>query len=77
MPKEKVNFVQLQEYFIKNHDKIVKAASEYGAVMFKGFDLQSGEEFASVLFKSGLKEVPYIGGAAVRKLVVGSETKKL
>ena len=31
---QKVNFVQVQEYFIKNHDKIIKAASEYGAVMF-------------------------------------------
>jgi hypothetical protein len=25
--------------------------------MFKNFDIQSGEEFASVLYKSGLKEV--------------------
>jgi len=40
--------------------------------MFKGFDVASGEEWASVLFKSGLKEVHYIGGAAVRKLIVGS-----
>ena len=44
--------------------------------MFKGFDIKTGEEFASVLYKSGLKEMPYIGGAAVRKLIVGSETLK-
>ena len=54
---QKLNFVNVQEYFIKNHDLIIKAASEYGAVMFKNFDIQSGEEFASVLYKSGLKEV--------------------
>jgi hypothetical protein len=75
-PREgkKVNFISAQEYMIKNHEKIIKAASEYGAVMFCGFDIQNGEEFASVLYKSGLKEVQYIGGAAVRKLIVGSES---
>jgi hypothetical protein len=52
-----VNHVVLQEYFIEKHKEIIKAASEYGAVMFKGFEIQSGEEFASVLYKSGLKEV--------------------
>jgi alpha-ketoglutarate-dependent taurine dioxygenase len=49
--------VNAQEYFIKNNEQIIKAASEYGAVMFKNFDIQSGEEFASILYKSGLKEV--------------------
>ena len=69
--------MNLQDYFIKNHELIIKAASDYGAVMFKNFDIQSGEEFASVLYKSGLKEVQYIGGAAVRKLIVGSEKNQL
>jgi hypothetical protein len=45
--------------------------------MFKGFEVLSGEEFASILYKSGLKEVQYIGGAAVRKLIVGHEKRKL
>ncbi len=70
-----VNFVELQEYFLARHDAILKAASEYGAVMFTGFDVASGSEWASVLYKSGLKQCEYIGGAAVRKLVVGSETR--
>lgn len=43
--------------------------------MFKGFDISNGEEWASVLYKSGLKEVNYIGGAAVRKIIVGREGK--
>lgn len=58
---------------MKNHDNIVKAASEYGAVMFKGFEIVTGEEWASVLYASGLKEMNYVGGAAVRKLIVGTE----
>ncbi len=66
------NFVQLQEYFLQNHEKILKAASEYGAVMFSGFEIKTGEEWASVLYKSGLKQMEYVGGAAVRTLIVGN-----
>ena len=55
------------------NDLIRKAASEYGAVMFSGFEVKSGEEWASVLYKSGIKEMNYVGGAAVRKLIVGNE----
>ena len=78
VPKEgeySLNFIQLQEYFLKNHTNIIKAASLYGALMFKGFELKSGEEWASVLYASGLKEMNYVGGAAVRKLIVGTEGK--
>jgi hypothetical protein len=70
---EGTNFVQLQEYFMKNHELIRKAASEYGAVLFSGFEIKTGEEWASVLFKSGIKEFEYVGGAAVRNLIVGNE----
>jgi len=41
--------------------------------MFKGFDVLTPEEWASVMFKSGLKEMEYVGGNAVRKLIVGSD----
>ena len=68
-----MNFVQLQEYFMQNHEKIRQAASEYGAVMFSGFEVKTGNEWASVLFKSGIKQMEYVGGAAVRNLIVGSD----
>ena len=45
--------------------------------MFRGFEILTGEEWISVLYKSGLKEQPYIGGAAVRRLIVGSESREL
>jgi len=60
---------------MKNHENIRKAASEYGAVMFSGFEVFTGEEWASVLFKSGIKQMEYVGGAAVRKLIVGSDQR--
>ena len=52
---------------------MLKAASEYGTVLFSGFSIQTGEEWASILYKTGLKEMNYIGGAAVRRLIVGNE----
>lgn len=58
-----------------NNENILKAASEYGAVMFSGFEIKTGEEWASVLFKSGIKEMNYVGGAAVRNLIVGSDKR--
>ena len=45
--------------------------------MFKDFDIRSAEEWASILSKSGMKEMPYIGGAAIRRLIVGSEDRLL
>jgi hypothetical protein len=39
---------------LKNHENILKAASEYGAVMFKGFEVLSCEEWASIIYASGL-----------------------
>jgi hypothetical protein len=41
--------------------------------MFKGFEIKSGQEWASVMYQSGIKEMNYVGGAAVRNLIVGTE----
>ena len=43
--------------------------------MFKGFEILTGEEWAAVLSASGIKEMPYVGGAAVRRLIVGNESR--
>jgi hypothetical protein len=67
------NFIAVQEYMIENHAHVLKAASEYGAVLFSGFKITTGEEWASILYKTSLKEMDYIGGAAVRNLIVGSD----
>lgn len=68
-------FVNLQEWMAKHHESVLKAASEYGAIMFSGFEILTGEEWASILYKSSMKEMNYVGGAAVRKLIVGNEQR--
>ena len=35
----------------------------------------TGEEWASILYKTSMKEMNYVGGAAVRKLIVGNEQR--
>jgi hypothetical protein len=40
---------------MKHHKAVRQAASEYGAVLFSGFEIKSGEEWASILYKSGIK----------------------
>ena len=35
--EEGINFIQLQEYFMANHEKIRQATSSFGAVVFSGF----------------------------------------
>lgn len=69
------SFVNLQDFVQKNHATVLKAASEYGAVLFSGFAVTTGEEWASILYKSSLHEMPYVGGAAVRRLIVGNEER--
>jgi hypothetical protein len=52
--------------------------SHHGAIMFKGFDIMSAEEWISIMHKSGLKEMPYEGGgSAVRKIIVGKSDKTM
>ena len=60
---------------MSHHEVIRSAVSEYGAVLFSGFDLRSGNEFASVMYKSGIHQVDYIGGAAVRTLIIGNDNR--
>lgn len=60
---------------MSHHEEVLKASSEYGAVLFSGFEIKSGEEWASVLYKTGIKEMNYVGGAAVRKLIVGNDKR--
>jgi len=43
--------------------------------MFSGFEVKSGEEWASVIYRSGIKQMDYVGGAAVRKLIVGNDSR--
>lgn len=69
------NFIACQEFLIRHNELVLKAASEFGAVMFTGFGIATGEEWASCLMKTSLHEMNYVGGAAVRNLIVGNDKR--
>lgn len=71
-PVGETNYILLQKYFAESGKAILKELNEEGALYFRGFDVKSAEEFSSILSKLGVSSFEYIGGAAVRKLIVGS-----
>lgn len=42
-----------------------------GAVLFRGFDVKTANDFNDVVEAFGYEELPYVGGAAPRSHVVG------
>jgi len=63
----------LQQHLARHQAELNSTITKYGAVMFVGFDIANSEEFAAVLNCTSLHPTPYVGGAAVRKLIVGQE----
>ncbi|KAJ3416355.1 hypothetical protein HDV05_001923 [Chytridiales sp. JEL 0842] len=59
----------LLEFAKHNKDNILNLMIEYGAVVFRGFPLESGKDFQDVLDCLEMDELPYVGGAAPRYVV--------
>lgn len=54
-----------------NKDMILRMAREHGAVLLRGFALKCPEDFGELVLNLGLENMPYVGGAAVRRNIVG------
>lgn len=44
---------------------------KHGAILFRGFPINSPEDFNAIVEAFGFEELPYLGGAAPRTNVVG------
>jgi len=55
----------------KFKDVILEKAREHGAVLLRGFDIKNAEDFGDVVLNLELENMPYVGGAAVRRNIVG------
>ena len=75
-PKTAIDYIQLQRYFSQNSNKIVEQVTQEGAVYFRGCGVRSASEFSGVLSQLGVSSFEYVGGAAVRTLIIGSQTSK-
>jgi hypothetical protein len=68
-------FINLQETVEKNRKAILTRVSDIGAIVFRGFDVQSPNESMSVLHKLGLAQFQQTGGAAAKHIIIGSSNR--
>jgi alpha-ketoglutarate-dependent taurine dioxygenase len=54
-----------------NNGRLLERAMEHGAVLLRGFAVETADDFARVVEALDLENMPYIGGAAVRTRVSG------
>lgn len=58
-------------WLTENRDGIFDRARDHGAVLLRGFDIATPDDFARVVGALELDNMPYVGGAAVRNKVSG------
>mmetsp|Transcript_36827 Transcript_36827/g.95372 ORF Transcript_36827/g.95372 Transcript_36827/m.95372 type:complete len:675 (-) Transcript_36827:23-2047(-) len=61
----------LRTWVHEHRPELIKQAEVHGAVLFRGFDVVNPVEFADFIDAIGAKPMPYVGGAAVRRNIVG------
>lgn len=60
--------------WIQEHrDTVFEHVQEHGAILFRGYAVNTPEDFAAVVESLDLENMPYIGGAAVRNKVAGDK----
>jgi len=59
------------EYIKENYDDIMGKLLKHGAILFRGFSVKDAKDFNDFSLAFGWKDLPYIGGAAVRNNVYG------
>lgn len=64
------NFDTLLDYIKNNHSEILQQTLTFGALLFRGWQDISPNDFAIFSESLGLKKYQYIGGAAPRKNIV-------
>lgn len=63
----------LCEWIAAHRDELFDRATDHGAVLLRGFSVDTPEDFSAVVEALDLENMPYIGGAAVRNKVAGDK----
>ena len=58
-------------YVKANLDTVNELLVKHGAVLFRGFPVQSAQDFNEFIQALGWKDMPYLGGVATRSKVYG------
>ena len=64
-----VTFESFKEWLQGHQDELDNLLREYKAVYFRNFPVENVNEFDEVVQATGYKDMPYVGGAAVRTVV--------
>ncbi len=52
-----------------NRDTLLQSLLKHGAILFRGFPINNAKDFNDFSLAFGWQDLPYMGGAAVRKNV--------
>ncbi|CAF1074829.1 unnamed protein product [Adineta steineri] len=66
-----ISFSETLQYIHEYKEPIIKKLVKSGAILFRHFPIQTAEDFNQFALSFNWKELPYIGGAAVRTKVTG------
>jgi alpha-ketoglutarate-dependent taurine dioxygenase len=61
-----------QNWVSANKEQLHELLIKHGAVLFRGFPVESSDEFEQMLDQTNYKNMPYVGGAAPREQVTAS-----
>jgi hypothetical protein len=68
-PNSSITSETFQEWLISNRNELDDMLREYKAIYFCNFPLSNVHDFHDVVEATGYKNMPYVGGAAVRTAV--------
>ena len=68
---EKSSVPELMQWVDANRDHLLGLVADHGALLMRGFDVGTPEQFAEVISSFQLVNMPYVGGAAARRNIVG------
>lgn len=71
-PEEEKTAKEWCKWVESERDNLRKLLEEHGAVLFRGFPIDTPEDFDTFSKAFGFANFPYIGGAAVRKVICGN-----
>ena len=63
--------LSVKEITEQHHELLLRLARDHGAVMLRGFNVQNPQHFYEIVTSLGIENMPYLGGAAVRRNIVG------
>lgn len=71
-PPDDVNSMKRTlEYLKNNMNSIMDKLLQHGAILFRNFPVENPSDFNDFALSFGWNDLPYIGGAAVRRNIVG------